>query len=568
MASTNGKWIRQKDSLDNIATCVANVFSLLGVRYTFAKIDENLKSHPDYPSLLAVAETVPDWGVDTQAVIGTVDELSDEDYPSIAHTRADDFIVIANVDTVQKQVSLIDTRRGRVSLSLEEFAKLWSGVILRILPLEDAGEPEYEANLKKDRRKKAKSLSIYAGFGALGSLAFAQGVMQSPDPVAPSLLGVLHLLGFLTCVVMVIGSITRSRIIQTMCRPTKQVNCQGVMNSKAGRIAGVPMSDLGLLYFAGGILSLHLVMLSGRVDEGLHLLALISLLPLPYTIFSVVYQGLVIRTWCWMCLFVMALFWSELYVLSDYMEFVDLPLDPESLLPLALGFGIPVLTWTVIRPMIAKASQTRALVFALRRYRRDPVYIGAKLASGAAVDMGRFGWELELGPVDAGTTITAVVHPTCIHCFRAYMKVKDALEWSDGRLKVRFRFSIWVPDPDEVNDIDIKAISEKRVQAMDYNVSVAIIANLLNGSRERALTALDEWYSTTDRSEEKFERWKMKFVLDDETANMKARALLSQQYAWGRRAGVKGTPTLFYGDREIPLDIKLDDMKSFVLQQN
>src|SRR5204862_7152105 len=99
-----------------------------------------------------------------------------------------------------------------------------------------------------------------------------------------------------------------------VCRPTARISCMDVLSSPAAKLFGwIPLSDIGLVYFAGSITALATSALSN--DGALRVLAAFNLAALPYMIFSIYYQAFRLRRWCVLCVAVQIVLWLELLLL-------------------------------------------------------------------------------------------------------------------------------------------------------------------------------------------------------------------------------------------------------------
>ena len=82
-----------------------------------------------------------------------------------------------------------------------------------------------------------------------------------------------------------------SRISQAVCQKGKYTGCDDVLQSPASQIGGIPMSDIGLVYFLGSILALLLSVFVPLQPVTLSLLWIMAVCSIPYGLFSVCYQN-------------------------------------------------------------------------------------------------------------------------------------------------------------------------------------------------------------------------------------------------------------------------------------
>ncbi|MCP4219738.1 MAG: vitamin K epoxide reductase family protein [bacterium] len=130
-------------------------------------------------------------------------------------------------------------------------------------------------------------------------------------------------------------------------------DCRKVLDSKVAVVFGIHMAELGVVYFGGGLLVTVACILSYS-SSAMFILALLSLLTLPYTVFSVIYQGVVVRSWCVLCLRTLLLFWLEFFLLQPFLTYRPGIWNlKEAVLP-AVSFMVAAAAWIIIRRRIKK----------------------------------------------------------------------------------------------------------------------------------------------------------------------------------------------------------------------
>src|SRR5471030_1680876 len=105
--------------------------------------------------------------------------------------------------------------------------------------------------------------------------------------------------------------------IQKLCGEDNK-NCNAILSSKAAKINEfLSWSEVGFFYFAGTWLALlfnsaHIAMLQA--------LAVLNIVALPYTFYSIHYQWRVAKQWCVFCCAVQALLWLEFFAFLPYLS--------------------------------------------------------------------------------------------------------------------------------------------------------------------------------------------------------------------------------------------------------
>ncbi|MCP4214472.1 MAG: hypothetical protein GY765_07430, partial [bacterium] len=303
---------------DNLSFVVSTLLSLLHIPASPHYVSKVLTTHPDYPSLLTISEVLFEWGVETEAVKGTISDLSDIDYPVIALLRDNRYVVLEGGSG--NSVSIVSPGKGTVEVPAHQFQEMWSGIIIRVVQSNGPREKNSLLHRTDEVRQKLRRVSIIPGFLILLAVAFISSLPESPKPQPLILLGILKIAGLTTCAVMFATGSDKGNLFRRICRFGKTVNCRRVLESPGGSILGISMVDMGLVYFAGGFLALFLSLFAGQTEFCLVILSGLNILALPYTFFSLFYQAFVVRTWCLLCVFVQVLFWFEFYSLYPFLS--------------------------------------------------------------------------------------------------------------------------------------------------------------------------------------------------------------------------------------------------------
>jgi len=172
---------------------------------------------------------------------------------------------------------------------------------------------------------------------------------------------IFKIAGLGPCVILVLGELGHP-LFDRICPGDDEedkLNCSAVMKSPAARLFGlIPMADIGAVYFSGGIILICFSSVHPHFFHSIFLLALLNLLTLPYTIFSVVYQAAVVKRWCAFCLIIQLLFWLELWQFYPFLAAGVPRFTVDHFFPFAWSFGLPALLWFLFRPWVKKAIET------------------------------------------------------------------------------------------------------------------------------------------------------------------------------------------------------------------
>ncbi|WP_020598146.1 peptidase domain-containing ABC transporter [Spirosoma panaciterrae] len=165
--------IKQHDITDCGAACLASISAHYKLMMPIARIRQMASTDQKGTNVLGMIEAATRLGFQAKGVRGTFESLSKIPKPAIAHVIVKEvlhhFVVI--YDVTDKQVVVMDPGPGKfIKYSHEEFTKIWTGVLILLLP----GEQFETGNEKVSAMQRFwqlirphRSVMIQALFGAL-----------------------------------------------------------------------------------------------------------------------------------------------------------------------------------------------------------------------------------------------------------------------------------------------------------------------------------------------------------------------------------------------------------------
>lgn len=546
----------KKNSPGHISAAVIHLLKTIGIRATFYNVRQTLESHPDFPSVLSIAESLPEWGVDTEAVKGTFDELLKEEFPGIAHLKNNTFVVIEELS--RERVTFFDAGNGNVTCTPGSFSDMWSGVFLRVKAVENTGEENFGKHKRKEIQEILQKFSIIVGLPLLAIISFLFGSAKIPGiGTLPFIFG-LKLLGFFLCLSVVFKDSFSIPFLDHLCIKGEKNNCQKVLNSPASRVFGFPLADIGLIYFFGGASALLFMVYLGEPRPMLFLMAVINLSSLPYTAFSIYYQAFVVRSWCWACVSIQILLWIEFYFLNSFLLKENLRYLIHAIVPFLLAFLLIAFLWSAFKRMITLESQTQKLQLELNRCRRNPLFIQVQLAGAQKIDIENFPQEVEIGSRNARFVITQVMNPLCGNCWDSFRQMKKLVRIGNGHIKSRLRFLIG----------NVENGPSSPGQKLAHDLAVFLISKVLADKQEELSICFSELEGIETLADVKalIRKWD-KFASKEQERVEKARNILKSHSDWAIRNSIKATPKVFLNGTMLPNELQIDDLKIFLLRQ-
>lgn len=285
---------------------------------------------------------------------------------------------------------------------------------------------------------------------------------------------------------------------------------------------------------------------------------------IPYSIFSVVYQRFVVKKWCVFCLVVQLMIWIEVALFLVF----KVPIFSSPLLYLALpplvqilgGFLFAAASWLIVREFIKKENNLRKFNSAWYRTIKKPDYIKYQISSGDSFDVQPFQNEIIFGPPSSPARITLVIAPGCGFCHRALRKFRSLLSVNGGRFCLAVRF--------------LSAPIKPEDKWGDLNFSQQVVYNILGLSQEGkhplALEALLSWFgsSNTLPINELFEKWQAQYCSAYTRQPSLDLSFYEKHVSWALADSnkIKGTPTIFVGDKVVPERLSYEDIVYYLLR--
>lgn len=497
---------------------------------------EALGQHPDFPSLNALSDVLSDLQVPNISARLTPDRLPEIPLPALTYLNIDGGM-FAPVRTINGQVEWLHTQRGWQKESLRQFAQKWNGVTLLIEPHEQSGERNYAQNRRRETLGVLRAMFIVAAIMSISGLLLSSALQTFPwaEYTAYYLMGLTKLVGTVVSGMLVWYSLdTRNGFLQKVCQINSRSNCQNIISSSAAKLTDwLSWAEIGLFYFVGGILTLAvgLWMGSGKLLNLLgETLYLLTILTLPYTLWSIYYQWRVAREWCVLCLTVQALLWVEFYVAFGTL---GLLVEGGSWLTNRSVWSIEIVCfliaptlWAYLKPKFEKAIQYEPLLIEFQRLKFDPKYLEALLSRHKSIPPIFEGMKvINMGNTSSNNKLILVLNPTCESCKLKYNKTRTYLE-HNCNFHVQVIMSTLVKENRITNQVAIKILSLPSFE-MEH--------------------ALNSWF---EMKEYQFDKWIQNN--DQYYNNTEGVDQLSMHNRWVKLAGVTQVPASFLNRVKLP----------------
>lgn len=490
-------------------------------------LTNRLLTHPSYPSLLSIADTLDDLGIRYEAIDTRKTNLDELSYPLLAHTprTSDEYTVVR---------SIADFRNPQTNIVNE-----WDGIALLVEPKQRVSNAAHNLHLQTEVAKKI-------AISAISAIFVSAGILTSLFHYH-SLLTPLLWISFVATTLfwsMKYQVHTGAPFMNWLCSKAHGKTCYHVMVSPASKLMGIPMHDIGLIGYSS-ITSLILIgSFIGFPQSVLWAIRILVYISFTITLYTIFLQSHVMKTWCRMCIAATFFVWMQTFLVAQ-----DTFINPASGTssfqdPLLIVFIFTALlhAWLSLTFQHGKGEQALYARMPLDRWLRDTEVFKAlaKLQKNGIPEVP--GNPLQIEAHGRTIRIAIVIDPHCGPCEEAFRHARDMLSKHSHDISVSFILKVGTLD------IDDEVAQANR----------AIVGAVL--SRHDPLEVLNDWFNTKNQA--KFiDKYKYHSDIPDETYRV-----LSGYYNWFQNVRPQFTPFVVINGTQLPKQYKVSDISNFIYE--
>jgi len=517
---------------DNTVSVIQRAVKHFRIPVTKSSVKEALKSNFYYPSFKSICDTFNEWNIDHYPLRYQPEEIQEISAPYIVHFKSGGGQLAFVSEIKNGTVTYYESFDLKRETDFKAFLERCSGAVILLNPDERSGE--------KDYRKKWQDELISNGILPVTILAFLLFIILAvinsvvtEGIQLQKLKGLLFLTkatGIALSVLLILHEFeVRLSLTEKLCHLNKATNCNTVLNDKASKIFGwFGWADAGFVYFTGCLL--FLLQDSGAGDYSL--MAILSALSLPYPVFSIYYQGFVLKKWCPMCLGVQLILIIEFILLLP--EFSNLNFLFSSLSDLIQTFLVTGIIYTLIILYFREKMSNEMHYYKYLGFKKNPDVLRTLLLNQKPYNIPLTEASLVFGEKDASLKITAFLSLQCSHCAKAFEKIKEMLK---SEIKT------------EINVVMIT--SDNKILNTLYHL------NRLN-KEDEALDLLDLWFNA-----DTYSRNKISDTLCIPDVNDVSSEVSNKNLSLYKACNVIGTPTFFVNGYKLPNQYDINDIRYF-----
>ena len=336
----------------NVKATIA-FLKLLNVKVTATTVDETLQNHPDWPSLLCISDSLNKWNLPNAAGKIDVSEIDQLPTPFLAYTGSIENPLEIVSEISDSEVQLYSTKLNKAVIENKaDFLKRWNGVYLIAEKNEQSGEKDYEINRRNSFVRSLIPCSLIALLTIISFIFLQRNIeLSAINAILPVYFQYLILfIGIIVTTLLLWYEIdSNNPILHKVCTGIVKGNCDAILSGKQSKVfSWLSWSEVGFFYFAGGLLTF---LFAGTVSENITIVGYLNVLALPYTMFSIYYQGRVAKQWCVLCLSVqILLLLGGINVIVAEILIPIQDLQVSVILRSILLYLTPVIFWNVLKP--------------------------------------------------------------------------------------------------------------------------------------------------------------------------------------------------------------------------
>ncbi|MCL6258553.1 cysteine peptidase family C39 domain-containing protein [Aquiflexum sp. TKW24L] len=509
------------------------LLELLEIPFTSHFLNDLIDSHPEQESLLSISDTLTKYKVDSLAIQIGEDKLDQIPLPSVVQMNGDSYPIFSCVSKVSEdKVTYLD-EKGKISeISRKEFVTKWTGITLLIEKKENASEPGYE----KRRKENLTYLSLIFLLGTVGIL-WLIGLLGSLDGNVSYLIGVWSLFflksaGLLISAVLLWTEIDKENAaIKEFCSGGKTVDCNTVLDSFS--LGGsISLSSIAFAYFFSGVSLLMITSFSGSALQLLKTLSFASLVIVPISLY---YQGVKIKKWCLLCLWISGVLILEF--VSSQMLLTNL--DPTGLMELSLFTFLSlasILIWLKLKPFLLSKGEKYRYKSKLAKFMSNREVFDFLASGSRKITSNPEGLGIFLKGESSKYHILKVCNPYCGPCAKTHPLLEELYEAGNIDLQILFLSG--------GND-------EVKLNTVRHLMGVAS-----KGDAAYTRKALDDWYLPNVKD---YSVFASKYPLNGELKRQED--TVKKMEAWCEAEQITHTPTIFINGHELPESYTVEDLK-------
>lgn len=519
---------------DYLAVLVNTLLSKNNISIDKSELKFQIKSHSSYPSLHAITGVLDHFNVDNLALDipknkETLAQLPQNFLAQINSDNGKEFVVVVNKGTYYQ---LIDTSKKKIIVDTQDFLKQFTGIIVGV-------EKTKYTNETKNSNLIYKILIPFLVLSIISLLLFIK------PPLTNILFLTTSILGLAISYIIKKQEQGKETIIgNAFCSSeSEKKDCNAVLSSKgATLIRNFKLSDLSIIYFT--ILTASIALLT-IANQNLFVIHAITLLSIPLTIYSIYYQVLIIKTWCFLCLGIVAILWVQVSFLLINTTVVNVD-SSQWFMSASLVLStilITLIVYSFLLPRLNELNTLKNIKADFYKFKRNFSLFETLLQKSKAyntINQKEF-QGITIGNPDANVKITIITNPFCGHCRSVHTLIENIYKKHPNIVTIQIYFNI---NPEDKENPSVQ-------------VAIRLLELYDNVSLKSCMTGMHKIYQNQD-----LKLWLDEFGSCNDSNYYSS--ILEKQYLWCVDNSIHFTPEVLVNDKPYPKEYDRSDLLLFI----
>ncbi|MDQ8013221.1 MAG: vitamin K epoxide reductase family protein [Flavobacterium nitrogenifigens] len=485
------------------------------------------QSHPDYPSLLSIIDTLSFFNIENGALSVDATEIGllPEQYLAIL----DATLGRPELYFIEKQANAYYAAKdhNRKILSKDELEKRWSKTVILV------EKSDLTDVIPSNKSKLAGILPV------LCAGMFALILLQHLAEIKSVLFLIFPILGILFSIAALKDLFgAKSKLLNNFCNITAASSCTAIIDSKKWKIFEfINFSDLSIVFFSSQLFGLLFFLLARNTVSYFTFQKTLLFCAVPILLLSVYYQKNIEKKWCPICLAIIAVIICELAFAMLTQPSYDLQID--SLVIFCFILFSAALGWHKLKKILAdlkdmKESQLKSIRF-MRNYEIFKNNLLSQERNKLAFS------PIILGSRESELEISIITSPFCSYCKEAHEMLEKILLANKDSLKIKILINADIENLDE----------EKRTF---FRILMTLY---LDKGEDYFLKAFHDWFENKSIKD-----WITKYSIPFDVH--KIDPIYQQQHQWCIANDSHFTPGLFINEYPYPRFYERESLFFFV----
>ncbi|WP_420575033.1 vitamin K epoxide reductase family protein [Kordia sp.] len=479
-----------------------------------------LLSHPDYPSLKAITDTLDYFEIENLAATVPKEALSQMPTSFLALIKAEQGEEVVLVNKKRGMIHLVNAEEKKEKISEAVFTERWTGTIVAVEELE--------------KSVNTKSIQTALPYFIVAAVASANVILNFDFVYL--LYTALTLVGLYISILIIREDLgIKSKAVAKVCGAiSKNSTCGEVINTKGNKILGIiSLSDASFVFFAG----LFLVLSSIGFDHSV-LLAL-SLTGIPIVIYALFRQGFVLKKWCALCLLIAGILVLQTALLLATFNFKWL-VDTSYIVKLIGIFALLYIGWNYCKSYWESHEKLATTETDFLKFKRNPELFKTMLQEQSVLNTKVIPEQLRVvfGNPNGAIKLQGVTNPLCGYCTAAFEAYDKLISTYGEDIQLEFIFNV----PKDAENKSTKIASR--------------LVDLYLQDPKKSYAALQEWFADRD-----IDAWHKKFGTSENTMVLE---VLEAHTEWCNINDVHYTPASILNDNFFPKTYEIKDLPLFI----